>query len=256
MATALENNGATVYIIGRRLAVLKKAAQENNVRHIRRIITCVSNFVCQKYNNILPLQGDITDRDSLLSVVETIRKDHGYIDLIVNNAGIAKNLYSHPLPSPKQAPSTSSAGLPSPPGTPQGTAPIPSIKNFQSSLWETGSPDDFAQVFATNVTAPYYTTVAFLDLLHQGNVRQQMEASPEADPLSFSRPPYHSSQVLTVSSSGGFRLDAKVLYVYAAIILIRLAKRRLQVHVLYVVKKRVYPSGQGYGQPACPLGYT
>lgn len=32
MATALEHNGATVYIIGRRGDVLKKAAKENNVR--------------------------------------------------------------------------------------------------------------------------------------------------------------------------------------------------------------------------------
>lgn len=32
MAKALENNGATVYIIGRRLDVLQKAAREHNVR--------------------------------------------------------------------------------------------------------------------------------------------------------------------------------------------------------------------------------
>ncbi len=32
MATALENNGATVYIIGRRMHLLEKAAKENSVR--------------------------------------------------------------------------------------------------------------------------------------------------------------------------------------------------------------------------------
>jgi NAD(P)-dependent dehydrogenase (short-subunit alcohol dehydrogenase family) len=66
---------------------------------------------------------------------------------------------------------------------------------------------DFAETFATNVTSVYYTTVAFLDLLHQGNVRKQ-DKSPQ---LGRPRPPFHSSQVLSVSSSGGFRVDAKVL---------------------------------------------
>lgn len=33
MAKALENNGATVYIVGRRKEILEKAAAENNVRH-------------------------------------------------------------------------------------------------------------------------------------------------------------------------------------------------------------------------------
>ena len=32
MAKALEHNGATVYIVGRRLDVLEKAAREHNVR--------------------------------------------------------------------------------------------------------------------------------------------------------------------------------------------------------------------------------
>jgi len=35
MAKALENNGATVYIIGRRLDILQMAARENNVRQYR-----------------------------------------------------------------------------------------------------------------------------------------------------------------------------------------------------------------------------
>ncbi|KAF8919665.1 hypothetical protein CPB85DRAFT_1277614 [Mucidula mucida] len=199
MATALENNGATVYIIGRRMHLLEKAAKENS-----------------KYNQIIPVQCDVTERDSLLSVVEIVRSKQGHIDLLVNNAGIAKNLFSHPLPSPSKneadrPPTPPQTDVPTPPTSPTASFHIPSIKKFQSSLWDTGSPDDFAQVFATNVTAPYYTTVAFLDLLHQGNIRKQIRASTDGDSFDFSRPPYHSSQVRTVSSSGAFRLDAKVL---------------------------------------------
>ncbi|KAJ3894854.1 hypothetical protein GG344DRAFT_40127 [Lentinula edodes] len=155
MATALENNGAVVYIVGRRHEVLERAAQENS-----------------RFNNIIPLQGDITNRESLLAVVQIVKARHGYIDLLVNNAGIARNLYA-----------------------------------FQSALWDSGTPDDFAETFATNVTAPYYTTVAFLELLHQGNLRQQETAFSSF--MTF--PPFHSSQVITVSSSGSFRVDPKIV---------------------------------------------
>ncbi|KAJ7904794.1 hypothetical protein B0H13DRAFT_2334567 [Mycena leptocephala] len=184
MAAALENNGATVYIVGRRLDVIQTAAKE-----------------ISKHGKIIPLEGDVTDRDSLLSLVDEVKNRHGYIDLLVNNAGIARNLYDHPLPSPGNSSPISDPDSP-------GSAPsVPCIKSFQASLWDNGSPEDFAETFATNVTSVYYTTVAFLDLLHQGNVRKQ-DKSPQ---LGRPRPPFHSSQVLSVSSSGGFRVDAKVL---------------------------------------------
>ncbi|KAF9533184.1 hypothetical protein CPB83DRAFT_758202 [Crepidotus variabilis] len=192
MAEALESNGATVYIVGRRMDILKRAAKEHS-----------------KCDKIIPIQGDVTDRESLLEIVDVVKARHGYIDMLVNNAGIARNLYSHPLPSPSS--SADSSNPPTPPGSPgPGRQSTPSIKAFQSALWETGSVDEFAETFATNVTAVYYTTVAFLDLLHQGNVRRQrLELTPLPD--AFPRPPYHTSQVLSVSSSGAFRVDPKVL---------------------------------------------
>ncbi|KAF8645151.1 hypothetical protein AX16_007979 [Volvariella volvacea WC 439] len=192
MAATLEHNGATVYIIGRRRDVLEKAARENS-----------------KYGKIIPLPGDVTDRASLLQLAETVKACHGFIDLLINNAGIARNLYQHPLPSPYERRTTSP---PSPPGSPPSSPPVPSIKAFQNALWDTGSPEDFADTFATNVTAVYYATVAFLDLLHQGNIRRQRDGPRNGlvdGPIP--RPPYHTSQVLSVSSSGSFRLDSKVL---------------------------------------------
>lgn len=130
----------------------------------------------------------------MLKLAETVKAQHGYIDLLVNNAGIVKNLYPHPLPSPLQNTTGDN---------------VPDITTFQNTLWDCGTPQDFADVFATNVTAPYYTTVAFLDLLHQGNLRRQRLESPSSPVLV--QLPYQTSQVLTVSSSGGFRIDSKVL---------------------------------------------
>ncbi|KAJ2929099.1 hypothetical protein H1R20_g7993, partial [Candolleomyces eurysporus] len=163
-----------------------------NVMLVERMIT-ISNLAIgfvKKFDRIIPLQGDITDRGSLLKLAETVKARHGYVDLLVNNAGIAKNLYPHPLPPPS-------------------SDATPDIKAFQNTLWDCGTPQDFADVFATNVTAPYYTTVAFLDLLHQGNLRRQRLESPSSPVLV--QLPYQTSQVLTVSSSGGFRIDSKVL---------------------------------------------
>ncbi|KAG1885221.1 NAD(P)-binding protein [Suillus subluteus] len=229
IATALENNGATVYIIGRRLEVIEKAAKENN-----------------KFGKLIPLQGDITCRQSLTKLVEIVRTRHGYIDLLVNNAGIARNILPSQLPSLLDGPADAS----------------PSIKAFQSVLWDTGSPEGFAETFDTNVTAIYFTTVAFLELLHLGNLRRgdlppvmslrpqvfnkepcddasndRGSASFNPSVASHSLPPTSPSplaslpaglssqathlpencipqprsQVITISSSGSFRIDARVL---------------------------------------------
>jgi NAD(P)-dependent dehydrogenase (short-subunit alcohol dehydrogenase family) len=168
-------------------------------------------FAGQKFDKIIPIEGDVSNRESLLNIVDVVKDRHGYIDLLINNAGIARNLLPHPLPAPLDE--TQVVRLPSPPSSPPPPLRAPSspcIKAFQNTLWESGSPEDFAESFATNVTAVYYTTVAFLDLLHQGNIRRRrLEFSAIHDsPL---RPPHHTSQVLSISSSGSFRLDSRIL---------------------------------------------
>lgn len=143
----------------------------------------------------------------------------------------------------------------------------PSIKAFQKVLWDTGSPAGFAESFETNVTAVYFATVAFLELLHLGNLRRgnippiislrplandkescDSDVSKDRDSVcSTPSATYHSlpptppspltslpapssatnatpsppapvmclpqpaSQVITISSSGSFRIDARVL---------------------------------------------
>lgn len=182
-------------------------------------------------------------------MVQTVKSRHGYIDLLVNNAGIARNILPPHLPSPLDDTDFSKE------------EPIPSIKSFQDVLWNTGGPGGFAETFETNVTAVYFTTIAFLELLHFGNLRRgalppkliaksknslyvvtgenglcrapttngvstpyySLPPSPDgaSQPLPTDAPaasppkpvkgPLPTSQVITISSSGSFRVDARVL---------------------------------------------
>lgn len=71
MAKALALNGAhKVFITGRRTEVLEDAAKES------------------PHGNIIPIPGDVTSKESLLSVAERIRSDVGYLNLLVANAGM------------------------------------------------------------------------------------------------------------------------------------------------------------------------
>lgn len=63
MAQALEENGAKVYIIGRRLEVLEKAAKT------------------AKHGKIIPLKGDVTSKDDLQAIVDHITKEDGFINV-------------------------------------------------------------------------------------------------------------------------------------------------------------------------------
>ncbi|KAI0754592.1 NAD-P-binding protein [Daedaleopsis nitida] len=159
IAKALEANGAVVYIVSRRLDVLQAAADEHNRR-----------------GNLIALQGDVTCRESMRAVAETVRTRHGYINLLVNNAGLAKNFLPK-LPGPGEV----------------------DMKKYQELLWNAGSPQEFTSAFDVNVSAVWYTALAFLDLLDAGNKRGNT--------------PGVTSQILTVASGGAFRKDDKVFSV-------------------------------------------
>ncbi|KAI4595858.1 hypothetical protein KJ359_006497 [Pestalotiopsis sp. 9143b] len=134
MAEALESNGATVFIIGRRQNKLDQAAQ-NKANHGR----------------IIPIQGDVTSKTDLSRITSAIAAhplSGGVVNLVVANVGV-----QGPVP-----PKSLDAGSPD----------RPSLHEAYEALW---APErsEFDAVFSSNVSGTYFTAVAFLPLLHAGN---------------------------------------------------------------------------------------
>ena len=112
----------------------------------------------------------------MAAVADMVRRRHGYVNVLVNNAGLATNFLPK-LPGPGEA----------------------DIKKYQDLLWNAGTPAEFSAAFDVNVNAVWYSSVAFLDLLDAGNKRGNT--------------PGVTSQIVTVASGGGFRKDDKVFSV-------------------------------------------
>ncbi|THU84938.1 short-chain dehydrogenase [Dendrothele bispora CBS 962.96] len=70
IAKCFAKNGAKVYITGRRLEVLKKAALDSGI------------------DGLVPLQMNIVDKESIRKAVQTVDQNDGKLDILVNNAGI------------------------------------------------------------------------------------------------------------------------------------------------------------------------
>ncbi|KAG7439080.1 NAD(P)-binding protein [Guyanagaster necrorhizus] len=87
IAKAFAANGAKVYITGRRLDVLEKAAAS---------VTGVPG-------SIIPLQMDITDEEAVKASAKHIEDIDGKLDVLVNNAGFAGSLRDPDFASKKDA---------------------------------------------------------------------------------------------------------------------------------------------------------
>lgn len=146
MTKAFALNGAhKVYIIGRRKEKLDEAAK-------------IAPEI------IIPLVGDVTSKESLVSLSEHVKNDVGYVNLLICNSGIM----------PKSIPAKPTEA---------------SIAEFaQAALQQTA--EDWNDTFATNSTSVALSTFAFLELLDAGNKRNNC--------------PGRKSQVLVTTSIAGY----------------------------------------------------
>ncbi|KAK4234953.1 gluconate 5-dehydrogenase [Achaetomium macrosporum] len=162
MARALAANGAKrVYILGRRLDVLQRAAKEH-------------------YPSIfVPIQCDVTSKDSLQAAVDKIASEAGYINLLVANSGIG--------------------------GPVAGWDPSLSLSETRARMFDQSVMSGMAEVLNVNVTGAYFTMVAFLELLDAGNkMAVQGGGGFGAPSQPSSDVPSVQSQVIVTGSIAGY----------------------------------------------------
>lgn len=128
-AQALAANGAKVYILGRRMEALEKAAKSHNPS-------------TEHGGAIIPLGSfDVRKKEDLEKAIEELKKKEKHLNLLICNAGVA---------GAKAEPEEDNA------------------ENLQKHIWENETVDAWQQTYETDVTAVYFTTVAFLPLLQAG----------------------------------------------------------------------------------------
>jgi len=121
----------------------------------------------QKHGKIFPVKCDISDNDDITALVSKIETEIGFINILINNAGVINNLLPSPLPK--------------------------DLKERQAALWNTTSVVDFDATFQINVRSQYFVSVGFMHLLAAGNAKTAERGL--------------TSQVITVASIGGLRRD-------------------------------------------------
>ncbi|KAL8676233.1 MAG: hypothetical protein Q9186_007234 [Xanthomendoza sp. 1 TL-2023] len=160
-AQALAANGAKVYITGRRMDVLKNAAETHTP---------------DGDGEIIPIGPcDVTSKEDLERLVKDISSKEKHIDLLIANAGIS---------GPKGVPEASDA------------------TQLSKDLWSAESPPEWADVFNTNVTSVYFSTVAFLPLL------QASQGHPDRAE--------RSPSVIVISSMSGIMRNSQGHFSYNA----------------------------------------
>ncbi|KAF8317378.1 short-chain dehydrogenase [Clavulina sp. PMI_390] len=137
IAKGLSENGAHVFIGGRRKQVVETAAAQWG-KGVKGSITA--------------LELDVTSKESILKAVEVISTAHGKLDILVNNAG-------------QTGPLTPWMKGPLKPGVPQ-TA---SADALGKALFAEESFEGWSDVMSINLTSVHFVSSAFLGLLAKGS---------------------------------------------------------------------------------------
>ncbi|KAH7360650.1 hypothetical protein BKA65DRAFT_391213 [Rhexocercosporidium sp. MPI-PUGE-AT-0058] len=123
---------------------------------------------------VIPIQGDIMDQDALKKMAAKVKEESGYINLLVTNAG-------------KSGPMLDTL------------KPRYTLNDFVALAWS--SPmQEFTDTYGLNCTALYYSVIAFLELLDEGNKRKNYAGG--------------KSQVIATASTASFLRHPRAGYAY------------------------------------------
>ncbi|KAI0181163.1 short chain dehydrogenase [Hypoxylon sp. FL1284] len=136
----------------------------------------VLETAAKAHPSLAAVQCDVTDKASLQSAVDLITKEVGYVNLLVANSGIV--------------------------GPPQGWKSKSSIKDLRKHMFEDVSMEDFTNAFRVNVTGTFFTLLAFLELLDEGN-KQAVSGGFGAPTTQGAAVPSIQSQVVITASLTG-----------------------------------------------------
>ncbi|KAI1139299.1 NAD(P)-binding protein [Hypoxylon sp. FL0543] len=129
IAQTLAANGAKVYITGRRVDVLETSAR----------IHGSPEKLGPDGGSIVPIAMDVTSKDSINTVVAEIERKHGFLNVLVNNAGFWGG---RPTEKAQNGPEA-----------------------FSKAMMAESKDDNWQRTFEVNVTSQYFVTAAFLPLL-------------------------------------------------------------------------------------------
>ncbi|KAI1080931.1 NAD(P)-binding protein [Whalleya microplaca] len=129
IAQTLAANGAKVYITGRRADVLATSARVHGS----------ADRLGAGGGEIVPLVMDVTSKESIRGAVAAVGEKEGYLNVLVNNAGI---FASRPAKRPEDGPEA-----------------------FGEAILAESNEDNWQKSFESNCTSLYFVTAAFLPLL-------------------------------------------------------------------------------------------
>jgi NAD(P)-dependent dehydrogenase (short-subunit alcohol dehydrogenase family) len=140
-----------------------------------------SSNILQKNGSIIPIVCDVTSKDSLTAAFSQVTALAPYLNAVIANSGAAGPTDALTAPS------------------------NPSLADIQKHLWSTPH-SSITEVFDLNITAAYFTFLAFLPLLEKGNTH----------PDSVSKAGYVKSQFITTGSIAGYCRNNLIGYPYGA----------------------------------------